>query len=294
MKRSAFLLVALVAGAAGAQQAEQQPPPPTRLFGHQLLRPTPGPPTLPLRHVIGQRPLQPQKPAQQPNRVIYVPAAYPYYVPPAQSNVQVNVTNVIEPPPTTVNVFAPGWGGQTVPAGLRPWDPARELAEMRAAEAAAYDDSVAAAVEADSADVHSPEAIVGALYDVLSGPRGTPRNWERFRTLFADGAHMTATTTERSGRTRPEIMSIEEYASIATPVLERGVYQREVTRTVQRFGSIAHVFSTYECRRMTSDEKPYQRGINSIQLLNDGTRWWITSVSWDVEKPGQMIPARGR
>jgi hypothetical protein len=88
------------------------------------------------------------------------------------------------------------------------------------------------------------------------------------------------------------VMTVDEYASVAGPALEGGVYQREVTRSIQQYGAIAHVFSTYECRKTTSDEKPFQRGINSIQLLNDGTRWWIMSVSWDSERPGMPVPAK--
>jgi hypothetical protein len=140
--------------------------------------------------------------------------------------------------------------------------------------------------------VKSPVAIVGALYVVLSWPRGTTRNWDRFRGLFADGARLIATRKDSAGPARPTVLTADEYASVAGPALEGGVYQREVTRSIQQFGAIAHVFSTYECRRTTSDEKPFQRGINSIQLMNDGTRWWIMSVSWDSERPGMPIPAK--
>ena len=34
------------------------------------------------------------------------------------------------------------------------------------------------------------------------------------------------------------------------------------------------------------------RGINSIQLVNDGKRWWIASVVWDTEQPDNPIPAQ--
>ena len=33
------------------------------------------------------------------------------------------------------------------------------------------------------------------------------------------------------------------------------------------------------------------RGINSIQLVRDGKRWWIASVVWDTERPDNPIPA---
>ena len=35
-----------------------------------------------------------------------------------------------------------------------------------------------------SADVKSVDAIVAALYDVISGEPNTPRDWDRFRNLF--------------------------------------------------------------------------------------------------------------
>ena len=58
------------------------------------------------------------------------------------------------------------------------------------------------------------------------------------------------------------------------------------------FGNVCQVFSTYESRRAPSDEKPFMRGINSIQLVNDGKRWWVASVVWDTEKPDKPIPAQ--
>ena len=63
-----------------------------------------------------------------------------------------------------------------------------------------------------------------------------------------------------------------------------------VARTVETFGSISQVFSTYESRRRADDEKPFARGINSIQLLNDGSRWWVVTVYWQGERPNNPIP----
>ena len=45
-----------------------------------------------------------------------------------------------------------------------------------------------------------------------------------------------------------------------------GFFEHEISRTVETFGSISQVFSTYESRRRADDEKPFARGINSIQL----------------------------
>src|SRR6266545_1502914 len=67
-------------------------------------------------------------------------------------------------------------------------------------------------------------------------------------------------------------------------------FEREVARRADCFGNVCHVFSTYESRHAPLDEKPFARGVNSIQLLNDGKRWWIASVTWETERPDNPIP----
>jgi hypothetical protein len=34
------------------------------------------------------------------------------------------------------------------------------------------------------------------------------------------------------------------------------------------------------------------RGINSLQLMNDGKRWWIVSLMWEGENPKLSLPAQ--
>jgi hypothetical protein len=69
-------------------------------------------------------------------------------------------------------------------------------------------------------------------------------------------------------------------------------FEKEVARRTESFGNIAHVFSTYESRRKSDDAKPFARGINSIQLMNDGKRWWIVTVFWQGEGPGNPLPEK--
>ena len=53
-----------------------------------------------------------------------------------------------------------------------------------------------------------------------------------------------------------------------------------------------HVFSTYESRHHANDSQPFVRGINSFQLFNDGTRWYVVTILWWGETPETPIPAR--
>jgi hypothetical protein len=78
--------------------------------------------------------------------------------------------------------------------------------------------------------------------------------------------------------------------SRAGPRFERdGFFEREIGRREDRFGNIVHVFSAYESLHTPSDPQPFARGVNSIQLFYDGTRWWIVTVLWDSTE-GQPDP----
>ena len=84
----------------------------------------------------------------------------------------------------------------------------------------------------------------------------------------------------------------DEYIALAEPVLVgQGFHEREITRRSERFGRIVHVWTTYESLHTLSDPQPFARGINSIQLFHDGSRWWILSVYWQGESPSEPIPA---
>jgi hypothetical protein len=146
---------------------------------------------------------------------------------------------------------------------------------------------------ARSEDVGSIEAIVAALYDVISGPAGEKRDWTRFHSLFVPGARLIPTGRTAQGQVRHRVITPEEYVATSGPVLEeRGFFEREIGRTIERFGNVAHVFSAYDSRRADADAQPFARGINSIQLLHDGSRWWVITIFWDSERPDNPIPAQ--
>jgi hypothetical protein len=145
---------------------------------------------------------------------------------------------------------------------------------------------------ADPKDVATMDSIVAALYDVISGPAGQKRNWDRFRSLFYPGARLIPTGRRPSGETVARVGSPEDYITRSSPLLEQnGFFEREISRRTEKFGNIAHLFSTYESRHKAEDEKPFARGINSIQLWNDGKRWWVLTVFWQGEDEKTPLPA---
>jgi len=153
--------------------------------------------------------------------------------------------------------------------------------------------SPADSIPVNSADVSSVDAIMHSLYDVISGPAGEKRNWDRMRTLFLPEGKLMATGKKADGTMGKRVMTVEDYIQTSGPFLEKeGFFEREIGRTTEQFGSVVHVFSTYDSKKTLQDEKPFMRGINSIQLWNDGKRWWIVSIFWQAETPDNPIPEK--
>jgi hypothetical protein len=155
-------------------------------------------------------------------------------------------------------------------------------------------DKPPAAVAAKPADVKSMDAILAAIYDTISGPAGG-RDWDRLRSLFHAGARLIpcgrSTQDQEKAATRARVLTVEEFIKIIEPRTKaEGFFEREIARRVDRFGAVAQVFSTYESRHAANDPQPFVRGINSIQLFFDGARWWVVTIFWDSERPGQSIP----
>jgi hypothetical protein len=150
---------------------------------------------------------------------------------------------------------------------------------------------VIAVPPARAEDVASIDAIIEALYDVISGPAGQARDWNRMRSLFVPGGLLIPTAARPDGSRAVRVMEVNDYIALSGAFLERvGFTEREIARQVEHYGHIAHAFSTYEGHLQT--EGTTIRGINSIQLLNDGSRWWILSVYWEQETPATPLPAQ--
>jgi hypothetical protein len=137
-------------------------------------------------------------------------------------------------------------------------------------------------------DVKSLDSILVAVYDVISGPAGD-RDWNRFRSLFVPEARLTSATRKNGSPVR--LLDVDGYARGAGGYFKtHAFYESAIVNRVQSFGNIAQVFSSYASRN-APDEKPFARGVNSIQLFNDGTRWWVISILWDEETPANSLPA---
>ena len=149
----------------------------------------------------------------------------------------------------------------------------------------------AAVAEANRKEVQSLDAIVAAIYDVISGPPGA-RDWNRFNSLFAKDARLIAVRVPKEGKPTLVVMTPASYAERAAAYFsEHGFFEHELSRKTDSYGAMTHIYTTYESRE-TKDGKPIDRGINSMEFFNDGQRWWCVEIYWDAERAGNPIPEK--
>jgi len=139
--------------------------------------------------------------------------------------------------------------------------------------------------------VSSIDSTIVTLYDVISGEKGEERNWDLMKHLFYPDAKLIPTGFNRENDFLARYMTVDDYISTSGKWLtDNGFFEKEVHREVNQFGNIAQVFSTYEAFNSEIEEKPFMRGINSIQMLYDGSRWWVINIFWMQESPENPIP----
>ena len=143
-------------------------------------------------------------------------------------------------------------------------------------------------IEADPKDVSTIDGIIKAFYETITGAKGVPRQWSRDRTLYMPDVRFVG-MSEQDGKIRAGITNHTNYVNGSNEFfVTEGFTEREINRVVRKYGNIAHVFSTYEFSNDAKTDKG--RGVNSVELFWDGIRWWISSASWDEERPNNPIP----
>jgi hypothetical protein len=143
----------------------------------------------------------------------------------------------------------------------------------------------------DSSAVLTLDNTLKSLYGVISGEKDEKRNWKQFKYLFKPDAKLIPSGKNNAGIYQVRYMSPDDYIkSSGKWLVENGFFEKEISRRVNTFGGIAQVFSTYESFYSEKDTEPFMRGINSIQLLNDGERWWVINIYWTQETDENPIP----
>jgi hypothetical protein len=142
-----------------------------------------------------------------------------------------------------------------------------------------------AAAQPSKADLAGIDAAIRGVYDVISGPPGQKRDFDRMRSLFAPNA-----TLKAIGPKGLHGGSLEDYIGRNAEILEKeGFRERELGRRVEVWGGLATAWSVYDGR--TANGSFHERGINSIQLVKIGGKWLVASILWQEETPENPLPA---
>ena len=144
---------------------------------------------------------------------------------------------------------------------------------------------------AKASDYDSVEHLVAAVYDVIGGPAGAPRDWDRFRSLFyPDTGRLMSSGRDAEGKIYLRTLTVEDYVTRAgANFAKMGFFESAIANRVEQWDHMAEVWSTYESRHAPG-EAPFARGINSFQMIHDGNRWWLLAIYWESEDPAHPVP----
>ncbi len=131
--------------------------------------------------------------------------------------------------------------------------------------------------------------MIKAVDDAVSGPGDKDRAC--LRALLLPSATLNPLAKAADGSFAPHVLTVDGWIEAVRKRGSAVFYERQVKVSSDVYGHIAHLWSTYEIRE-TPDGKTQVRGINSIQAVNDGTRWRVFEILWQAETPAEPVPAR--
>ena len=138
-------------------------------------------------------------------------------------------------------------------------------------------------------DVQTIDGMMKAYYEVVSGPAGQPRQWARDSSLHHPAAQIMIVREGAQGEPEANVITLAQFHASSRSIEENGFFEYEIHRETRQFGAVAQVWSTYEWKT-TMDGPVGGRGINSLSLFHDGTRWWFIQWMFDGRSNLGAIP----
>jgi len=133
-------------------------------------------------------------------------------------------------------------------------------------------------------DYSNIDSVIETMYSVISGPAGQPRDWALLRSLYHPQARLMVAPHAGKQALPLRVMTVDEFIARLDKIFAtESFWERETKRHVEHFGRIAHVVCDYESLHALN-EAPFTTGRKSMQMFNDGTRWWVVSAMWNTER----------
>lgn len=131
-------------------------------------------------------------------------------------------------------------------------------------------------------NVQSLNSTVKTLYSIISGEKDVDRNWKLFKFLFKEDAEIILTIKNKNTGDRKYYLSIDDYIkSYGKWLFENGFYAKETERVISTFRHMNNLTSTYAYHY--TDNNGIFKGVNSINLINENNRWYISNIKWNQE-----------
>ncbi len=142
-----------------------------------------------------------------------------------------------------------------------------------------------------AANVSSIDSIVSSIYQVISGKKGEDRDWELHKTIFHPEARIISNYVDENGEYQISFLTVDEYMEkYRTYFKNINLYEKDSNREIEIFNNMAHVFSTFESYKSPDDPDPVNIGTASIQLYNDGERWYVLNMYYKNETEKDKVP----
>lgn len=131
------------------------------------------------------------------------------------------------------------------------------------------------------------QQTIDTIYAAISGPAGSPRDWDAFRSAFSKDARLFTITADglRGG-------GVEDYIALSDKALvSYGFREAELVNRIEVYGQLAQAWPSYEGHFVRDEEPGSVRGINSFQLQRqaDGS-WRVHSLLWQQETAEFPLP----
>ncbi len=143
--------------------------------------------------------------------------------------------------------------------------------------------------ETTSPDEVAIKKAVDDAYAWISFKKGTKPDYEKIHDYFIPQAHLIYFPNDSL-----EVYSLDQFVTSFKAMIESGqiqsFYEEELFGKTDQFGRVAQRLSTYKTYINTRDSIS-ERGVNSFQLIKTPGGWRVSSIIWDIEKPGLPIPA---
>jgi len=136
-------------------------------------------------------------------------------------------------------------------------------------------------------------ALITDLYVAFSFDANGEADWDAQRAVFAEGATFFSPIAPGG---QPVGVDGETFlrdfkAFIATsPLGKTGYHERVIHTRIDRFGTIAHAWVTFEA--FVPGEEPDRRGVDSIEFMLDGDAWKLVSFTTQYESNELSLPTR--